>query len=152
MDNPNKRSNRARPIVATALISLVVCGLFFPLLVTAVAQVAFPYQANGEIAYVKGHAVGSIVALNSTDYTAPVFFQARNDSASGFDPDITLSDAMSQVPRISAATGIPQAPLEALVNDNVQGVWWVFGYPYVNVQKLNLLLVADYPEDYSAYG
>ena len=152
METPKPEQSRARPIVVMAVISLLVCGLLFPLFVTGVAQLAFPYQANGELVHVGGRTVGSMVSLNYTDYTAPVFFQPRNDTASGFDPTITLADALAQVPRISEATGIQQESLDALVNGNVQGVWWVFGYPYVNVQKLNVLLVADYPGDYSAYG
>jgi K+-transporting ATPase ATPase C chain len=149
--NPRTKSRHVRPIVGVAVISLLVCGLLFPLLITGVAQLLFPYQANGELAYVNGHAVGSVVAANSTDYSLPAFFHLRNNSASGFDPDITLQDAQSQIPRISSATGIPGATLEGVVNHNVEGVWWVFGSPYVNVQKVNLLLVAQFPSAYANF-
>ncbi|MDG6967161.1 MAG: potassium-transporting ATPase subunit C [Nitrososphaerota archaeon] len=146
------KSSHARQVVAVALLSLVVCGILFPLVVTGVAQAVFPYQANGELQRLGGRTVGSIVAVNSTDYTLPVFFHLRNDTASGFDPDLTLTDALSQVPGISAATGIPGSALRALVQDDVQGVWWVFGSPYVNAQELNIQLVRDYPQVYAAYG
>src|SRR6266550_85743 len=123
MGNPssNPKSRHARPIVGVAVVSLLVCGLLFPLLMTAVAQLLFTYQADGEIAYVHGHPVGSVVAVNSNDYSLPVFFHLRNDSASGFDPDITLQDAQSQIPRISGATGMPASTLEGVVNQNVEG-------------------------------
>jgi K+-transporting ATPase ATPase C chain len=134
-----------------AVISLLVCGLLFPLSITGVAQLLFPYQANGELAYVSGHPVGSVVAVNSTDYSLPAFFHLRNNSASGFDPDISLSDAQSQIPRISGATGIPAATLQGVVNQNVEGVWWVFGTPYVNVQRVNLILVAQFPSVYANF-
>ena len=142
--NPSqvKKSSHVRPIVAVAVVSLLVCGLLFPLVVTGVAQLVFPYQANGELASVNGHMVGSVIAVNSTDYTQPVFFHLRNDSASGFDPDITLQrPAESQIPGISSATGISASTLQGIVNQNVEGVWWIFGSPYVNVQKVNLLLI-----------
>jgi K+-transporting ATPase ATPase C chain len=148
--NPSM-SRRARPVIGVAVFSLLVCGLLFPLLVTGVAQVLLPDQANGELAYLGGHPVGSRIAVNSTDYSLPPFFHLRNNSASGFDPDITLQDAQSQVPRISGATGIPASTLEQILNQNVEGQWWIFGAPFVNVQKLNLLLVAEFPSAYVGY-
>ena len=150
--NTNQRNSRhARPIVVMAVVSLLLCGLLFPLLITGVAQILFPSQANGELAYLNGHPVGSVVAVNSTDYSLPVFFHLRNNSASGFDPDITLQDAQSQIPRISGATGISAASLQGVVDQNIEGVWWVFGSPYINVQKVNLILVAQFPSAYANF-
>ena len=150
--NRGRKSKRLRPIVGVAMISFLVCGLAFPLVVTGVAQLAFPYQANGELATLNGRTVGSMIAVNSTDYSQPVFFHSRNDSASGFDPDITLQDAQSQIPRISGATAIPASTLQGIVNQNVEGMLWVFGSPYVNVQKLNLLLIGQFPSVYAGYA
>jgi potassium-transporting ATPase KdpC subunit len=147
----NKKSSHLRPIVAVAVVSLLLCGILFPLVVTGVAQLVFPYQANGELASLNGRTVGSVIAVNSTDYAQPVFFHLRNDSASGFDPDITLQDAQSQIPGISNATGIPSSTLQAIVNQHVEGTWWVFGSPYVNVQKVNLILIAQFPAVYANY-
>ena len=155
--NQRKKSSHVRPIIAVAVVSLLLCGILFPLVVTGVAQLVFPYQANGELASLNGHTVGSVVAVNSTDYTLPIFFHLRNDSASGFDPDIPLqgpaseSPADLQIPGISNATGIPASTLQAIVNQNVQGVWWIFGSPYVNVQKVNLILIAQFPSVYANY-
>jgi K+-transporting ATPase c subunit len=152
--NQRKKSGHVRPIIVMALLSFLVGGLLFPLVVTGVAQLAFPYQANGELATVNGHVVGSVIAVNSTDYTLPVFFHLRNDSASGFDPDIPLQgsgSADSQIPGISNATGIPESTLQGIVNQHVEGVWWIFGSPYVNAQQVNLLLIQDFPSVYSNY-
>jgi K+-transporting ATPase ATPase C chain len=149
--NTNPKSRHVRPIIGVTLVSLLVCGLLFPLLVTGVAQILFPYQANGELAYVNGHPVGSVIAVNSSDYSLPIFFHPRNNSASGFDPDITIQDAQSQIPRISGATGIPTTTLQGVVSRSVEGVWWVFGAPYVNVQKVNLQLLAQFPSAYANY-
>ena len=153
MEDPNttKKSKHARPIIGVAVVSLLICGLLFPLVVTGVAQLVFPYQANGELATLNGHTVGSVIAVNSTDYSQPVFFHLRNNTASGFDPDITLQDAQSQIPGISGATGIPATTLQGIVNQNVEGVWWIFGSPYVNAQKVNLLLIGQFPTAYANY-
>jgi len=147
-----EKSKHIRPIIGIAVVSFLVCGLLFPLVMTGISQVVFPYQANGELATVNGHTVGSVIAVNSTDYSKPLFFHLRNNTASGFDPDITLQDAQSQISRISNATGIPPSSLQAIVNQNVEGTWWVFGSPYINAQKVNLLLIKEFPSVYANYS
>lgn len=138
------------PIFGLAIMSMLLCGLAFPLVVTGIAQVAFPYQANGELAQFHGRATGSW--LVSENFTSPKFFHAWNASASGVDPDTTLQDAYSQIPRISAATGIPTDSLKKIVDDNVEWTLWVTGDPYVNVLKLNLILIQQYPSVYSSFN
>ncbi len=131
------------------MVSLVICGIVFPIVVTGLAQVLFPNQANGEIVQFNGRAVGSnLIAQN---FTLPIFFHPRNDSASGVDPDITLQDAYSQIPRIQNATGIPAENLNQIVNQSMEGTYWIFGTRYVNVLLLNLALVKAYPTIYSEF-
>jgi K+-transporting ATPase ATPase C chain len=140
-----------KPVVRLALISLLFCGLVFPLLVTGLAQILFPYQSNGEIIQFNGREAGSnLIAQN---FTLPVFFHPRNDSASGVDPDITLQDAYSQTLRIYNATGgrIPLNSLTSIINQNVEGTIWIFGNPYVNVLRINLALIKTYPSIYSKF-
>lgn len=138
--------------IRLAFISLVLCGLIFPLLVTGVAQVLLPYQANGDIVRFHGRNVGS--SLIAQDFESPMFFHSRNStlSASGVDPDITLQDAYSQIPRIQNATGISSDALKQLVDENVERTMWIAGDPYVNVLNLNLLLIDKYPSIYSAFA
>jgi K+-transporting ATPase ATPase C chain len=137
-----------RPVFGLALVSLILCGLFFPLLITGIAQVIFPYQANGEIVKLNGRDVGS--NLIAQGFNSSELFQARpaNQSASGVDPDITLAEALNQTHRISSASGIPLANLTSIVNGNVEGTFWIFGSPYVNVLKLNLVLIDENPHVY----
>jgi len=138
-----------RPVVSIAVISLLMCGFFFPLLVTGLAQVLLPTQANGEIVEFNGRKVGS--SLIAQNFTLPIFFHPRNDSASGVDPHITLHDAYSQVSRVHNATGIPSFVLEGVVNQNIEGVWWIFGTPYVNVLRVNLILIREFPLVYAGF-
>lgn len=139
------------PAIRLAVVSMILCGLVFPLVVTGFGQVLFPSQANGSLAHLQsgnGRAVGSyLVAQN---FSLPIFFHERNVSlsASGVDPNILRDDARSQVPRISAATGISQNDLYSLIDQNLEGTLWLFGYPYVNVLRLNLDLIQNYQSVY----
>jgi K+-transporting ATPase ATPase C chain len=130
---------------------MLLCGLVFPLVVTGFAQVLLHDQANGSLAHLNGsngRTAGSyIVAQN---FSQPFFFHSRNVtlSASGVDPDITLADALAQIPRISAATNIAQTDLSNLVSQNVERTSFVFGDEYVNVLRMNLALVQAYQSTY----
>jgi K+-transporting ATPase ATPase C chain len=139
------------PALRLALISMLLCGLVFPLVITGFAQVLLHDQANGSLAHLNGsngRTVGSyIVAQN---FSQPFFFHSRNVtlSASGVDPDITLQDALSQIPRISAATNITQSNLSNLVSQNTERTSFVFGDEYVNVLRLNLALIQNFQTTY----
>ena len=62
------------PAIRLAVLSLIVCGLLFPLIVTGLAQLLFPNQANGDIVKLNGRDVGSnLIAQN---FTSPMFFHA----------------------------------------------------------------------------
>ena len=138
--------------IRLAFISLVICGLVFPILVTGVAQVLMPYQANGDIVRINGREVGS--SLIAQNFTSPMFFHSRNatESASGVDPDITLQDAYAQIPRIEEATGISSNALKQLIDENTEKTLWVVGDSYVNVLKLNLILIQEYPTVYASFN
>lgn len=138
--------------VRLAVVSLVLCGLIFPLLVTGFAQILLPYQANGDIVQFKGRNAGSV--LIAQNFTSPMFFHPRNasESASGVDPDIPVQDAYSQIPRIQAATGITSEALRHIVDQNVERTIWIAGEPYVNVLKLNLILAQSYPSVYQSFS
>jgi K+-transporting ATPase ATPase C chain len=137
------------PALRLAVISLVLCGLVFPLVITGIAQVFLPSQADGSLVQLHGKNVGS--SLIAQNFSLPIFFHPRNDSASGVDPDITVQDAYSQIPRINGATGISVDMLQQIVNHNEEGTFWIFGTPYVNVLKLNLALIQTNNLAYNAF-
>jgi len=137
------------PAARLAVISLVLCGLVFPLVVTGIAQVFLPSQANGSLVRFNGKNVGS--SLIAQNFSLPIFFHPRNDSASGVDPDITVQDAYSQIPRISSATSISSDMLQQIVNQNEEGTFWIFGDPYVNVLRINLVLIQTNSSAYRAF-
>lgn len=67
------------------LVTLLLTGVAYPLLVTGLAQVLFPAQARGSlITDERGEAVGS--ALIGQDFTRPAYFQPRPSAAgTGYD-------------------------------------------------------------------
>lgn len=71
--------------VMYTLITAVVLGLGYPLVLTAFAKIAFPKQANGELIYnAKGELVGS--ALIGQPFTGAKYFHSRPSSAgTGYD-------------------------------------------------------------------
>jgi potassium-transporting ATPase KdpC subunit len=147
----NEVNRTYRPAIKLAIISLLLCGLVFPLLVTGFAQALLGDQANGSLAHANGNngrAVGSY--LIAQNFSLPFFFHSRNVtlSASGVDPDITLADALSQIPRISNATNIKQSDLSSLVSQNIERTSFVFGEEYVNVLRLNLALIHNFQATY----
>lgn len=135
--------------VRLTLISLVVCGLVFPIVMTGIGQVALPWQANGSQVYYDGKSIGS--ELIAQNFNASVFFHPRNDSASGVDPDITMSYAESQIPRIHNATGISESFLNSTLLKYRHYTLFFFGTQYINVLNVDLYLVKAYPSIYAPY-
>jgi K+-transporting ATPase ATPase C chain len=70
--------------VLMTLATTVLFGLAFPLVVTGLAQVLFPKQANGELLTRNGKLVGS--RLIGQSFSSPGYFHSRPSSAgSGYD-------------------------------------------------------------------
>jgi K+-transporting ATPase ATPase C chain len=72
------------PAVIAVLAFTVLCGIVYPLVVTAIAQVAFHDKANGSLVEVDGRVVGS--SLIGQQFTAPGYFHPRPSAAgTGYD-------------------------------------------------------------------
>jgi potassium-transporting ATPase KdpC subunit len=64
------------------LATLVLTGLVYPLVVTGLAQVLFPWRANGSVVSAQGRVLGS--ELIGQGFKSPAYFQSR-PSAAGSD-------------------------------------------------------------------
>lgn len=67
-----------RPALALTLFFVLLTGLAFPVLITAVAQIAFPHQANGSMVTSDGKVIGS--NLIGQSFADERFFHPRPSS------------------------------------------------------------------------
>src|ERR1700722_10852532 len=84
------------------LETTVLLGILYTLVVTLLAQWAFPRQANGEIIHVGGKMVGS--SLIGQPFTSAGYFHSRPSAAgaAGYDPDASSGGASNLGPTNSA--------------------------------------------------
>jgi K+-transporting ATPase ATPase C chain len=90
----------------------VVTGLAYPALVTAVAQVVFPYQANGSLIVKDGKVVGS--ALIGQPFDDPKYFWGRPSATSPHGYNAGASSGSNLGPTNPALTKAVQERVEAL--------------------------------------
>lgn len=110
-----------RPAIVLTLVLCAITGVVYPGIVTGLAQLLFPRQANGSLVRVNGRVVGS--ALIGQPFTQEWYFHSR-PSAAGSGYDGTASSGTNKGPTDTklADTLIADAVNEAVAtNGAVKG-------------------------------
>lgn len=102
--------------VRAAIVSLamftVVTGVLYPVLVTAIAQLAFPHRANGSLIVRNGKAVGS--ELIGQPFDDPKYFWGRLSATAPFPYNAGASSGSNLGPTNPALTEAVQGRVDAL--------------------------------------
>ena len=107
------------PAIVMSLLLCVLTGLVYPGVVTAVAQLVFPRQANGSIFEVDGRPVGS--ALIGQPFSRPEYFHPRPSAAgAGYDPTASAGSNKGPTDRKLADTLIAGAVERAVEEDGAE--------------------------------
>ena len=101
--------SQIRPAFFMLLILTILTGVVYPLLVTGIAQVAFPHQANGSLIVIDGKTYGS--ELIGQQFDEPKYFWGRL-SAAGY--NASASSGSNYGPLNTALTDMVQARIDAL--------------------------------------
>jgi potassium-transporting ATPase KdpC subunit len=107
-----------RPAIVVLVALTLITGLVYPLVMTGIAQVAFPYQANGSMIERDGKVIGS--ALIGQDFESDKYFHGRPSATTAPDP----KDATKTVPapyNAANSGGANLGPSNKALVDRVKG-------------------------------
>jgi K+-transporting ATPase ATPase C chain len=126
-------SHLLRAAVGLLLALTVLTGIAYPVAVTAVAQFAWPHQANGSLIVVDGRTLGS--SLIGQAFSDPKYFWGRPSAAGkdGYDANasggsnlgptakVLIDRVTAEVDRLRAANGNAPIPVD-LVTTSASGL------------------------------
>jgi potassium-transporting ATPase KdpC subunit len=101
-----------RPALLIFLVLSVITGIFYPLIVTGVAKVAFPSQAGGSLLQEGDKVVGS--SLIGQPFSDPKYFWSRPSATSPQPYNSAASSGSNQGPTNPALSDAVKGRIEAL--------------------------------------
>jgi len=101
-----------RPAIVSLILLSVLTGLVYPAVVTGIAQLIFPRQANGSLIVRDGKVVGS--ALIGQPFDDPKYFGGRPSATSPFPYNAASSSGSNQGPTNPALYDAVKGRVEAL--------------------------------------
>jgi K+-transporting ATPase ATPase C chain len=101
-----------RPAIVSLVLLTALTGLVYPAVVTGIAQLLFPSQANGSLIFKDGKPVGS--ALIGQPFDDPKYFWGRPSATSPFPDNAGASSGSNQGPTNPALKKAVQERIEAL--------------------------------------
>jgi K+-transporting ATPase ATPase C chain len=105
-------AKQLRPAFLMLLVLTVITGLIYPLVVTGIAQVVFPHQANGSLIVIDGKAYGS--ELIGQQFDDPKYFWGRLSATSTFPYNAFNAD------NLTGSSGSNYGPLNPALMEMVQ--------------------------------
>lgn len=101
-----------RPALVSLAALTLITGFLYPLVITAVAQVLFPQQANGSLILIDGKPVGS--SLIGQPFEAPQYFWSRPSATLPFPYNAAASGGSNFGPTNPALMTALQARIDEL--------------------------------------
>ena len=101
-----------KPALMVFVLLTLLTGVLYPLLVTGIAQVIFPYQANGSLIKTDGKVMGS--TLIGQYFSSPRYFWGRPSATSG--EPYTAYDPVN----LAGSSGSNWGPLSQNLKNDVQ--------------------------------
>src|SRR5881409_1358680 len=101
-----------RPAIVSLILLSAVTGVVYPMVVTAIAQLIFPHQADGSLIVKDGKVVGS--ALIGQPFDDPKYFWGRPSATSPFGYNAASSSGSNQSPTNPDLIKAVQSRVEAL--------------------------------------
>ncbi|MGH9357589.1 MAG: potassium-transporting ATPase subunit KdpC [Terriglobia bacterium] len=102
--------------IRITLVTTLLLGVIYPLVVTGVAQWFFPRQANGELIYASGQLIGS--KLIGQPFTAAGYFHSRPSAAGASGYDATASGGSNLGPTNKILIDRVEADIKEYRNEN----------------------------------
>ena len=104
--------SQLRPALLMLLILTVITGVIYPLVVTGIAQVVFPHQANGSLIDIDGKTYGS--ELIGQQFDDPKYFLGRLSATGDFPYNAFNAETLT------GSSGSNYGPLNPALMDAVQ--------------------------------
>ncbi len=107
-----------RPAIVVLVALTLICGLAYPLAMTGIAEVIFPYQAQGSMIERDGHVVGS--ELIGQTFASDKYFHGRPSATTAPDPNDSTKTVAAPY-NAQNSGGSNYGPSNKALIDRVQG-------------------------------
>ena len=104
--------SQLRPALVSLAALILITGLLYPLVVTGIAQVLFPQQANGSLILIDAKPAGS--SLIGQPFDSPKYFWGRPSATSPIPYNAAASSGSNLGPTNDALMKAVQARIDAL--------------------------------------